>query len=307
MLKPPRLRSGDRVAVVAPASGFPREEFDKGIAELSRLGFEAVFEESVFARDEYVAGEDRVRVAAFLRAWRDPSIRAVIAVRGGFGSVHLLPFLDAAELREHPKAFVGYSDLTSVLTFLTTRCGIVAFHGPMLDRRLARGAEGYDQDSFMRALTVPEPMGEFTPASLESFNRGEAAGVLLGGTLAQIAASLGTPFAFAPPQNYVLFLEDVGERPYRLDRMMTQLRLAGILNLASAVVLGEFVGCDEPGGPPVAKATLAALLRDFRGPVVYGFPSGHTASPLITLPLGVRARVLADAAPRLVIEESGVV
>ena len=306
MLKPPRLRSGDKVAVVAPASGFPREEFDKGIAELRRLGFEPVFEDSVFDREEYVAGTAGVRAGAFLRGWRDPSVRAIIAVRGGYGSVHLLPYLNAEELRRTPKAFVGYSDLTSVLTFLTVGCGIVSFHGPMLDRRLGAGAAAYDEDTFVRSLTRAEPLGELQAGSLETFNTGEASGVLMGGTLAQLVASLGTPFAFAPPKGHVLFLEDVSERPYRLDRMVTQLRLAGILDLASAIVLGEFVGCDEPQGEPLARPTLAALLKDFNGPVVYGFPSGHTTGPLVTLPFGVKARVVAGARPRLIVEEAGV-
>jgi muramoyltetrapeptide carboxypeptidase len=128
----------------------------------------------------------------------------------------------------------------------------------------------------------------------------------MGGTLAQLNASLGTPYAFDPPEGHVLFLEDVGERPFRIDRMITQLRLAGVLNRAAAVVLGEFVDCDEPGGALAARAVLARLLDDFDGPVVYGFPSGHTRSPLVTLPFGVRARVVADAHPRVIIEEAGV-
>jgi muramoyltetrapeptide carboxypeptidase len=125
------------------------------------------------------------------------------------------------------KRSVGYSDLTSMLTFLTTGCGIASFHGPMLDRRLGAGAAGYDEDSFMRALTTGEPLGELSAASIETFNPGEASGVLVGGTMRQLVASLGTPFAFAPPKGHVLFLEDVTERPYSLDRMVTQLRLAG--------------------------------------------------------------------------------
>ena len=309
MLKPERLRSGDKVAVVAPASGFPRDEFDKGIAEIRRLGFEPVFDESVFEREQYVAGAGQVRADAFLRAWRDPSIRAIVAVRGGYGSVHLLPYLKEAELQRTPKAFIGYSDLTSMLTFLTTGCGIVSFHGPMLDRRLGSGAAGYDQDTFIRALTSTEPLGELSAPSMETFKTGktrELSGMLVGGTLAQLVASLGTPFAFAPPKRHVLFLEDVSERPYRLDRMLTQLRLAGILDLASAIVLGEFVGCDEPGGEPLARATLAGLLRDFPGPVIYGFPSGHTTGPMVTLPFGVKARVVPGERPRLIIEEAGV-
>jgi len=140
MLKPPRLRQGDKIAVVAPASSFVRDEFDKGLEEIRRLGFEPVFEESVFAQHGgYLSGEAQVRARGFLSAWRDPSVRALIAVRGGYGSVHLLPFLEREDLRRTPKVFVGYSDLTTVLSYLTGSCGIVSFHGPMLDRRLSRG------------------------------------------------------------------------------------------------------------------------------------------------------------------------
>ena len=271
------------------------------------LGFEPVFDESVFAvHGGYLSGHSGLRAEAFLKAWRDPSIAALIAVRGGYGSVHLLPFLDQHDLRETPKAFVGYSDLTSVLSYLTTANDIVSFHGPMLDRRLGRGTAAYDRDTFMRALTSDEPLGELAPPALETVRRGEAAGLLMGGTLAQIAASLGTPYAFAPPKGYVLFLEDVAERPYRLDRMVTQIRLAGVLDAASAVVLGEFIECDEPRGGPSARTVLEELFEDFSGPVLYGFPSGHTAGPLITLPFGVRARVVGNGRPRVIIEEAGV-
>ena len=307
MLKPPRLRSGDRVAIVSPASPFLREEFDRGVAELAHLGFEPVFEDSVFAEQNgYLSGDASVRAAAFLNAWRDPSVRALIAVRGGYGSVHLLPHLEQHDLRETPKAFIGYSDLTTILSYLTTACHIASFHGPMLDRRLGRGIDAYDRDTFMRALTRTEPLGELAPEALETVRQGEAEGLLMGGTLAQIVASLGTPYAFAPPRGYVLFLEDIGERPYRLDRMLTQMRLAGLLDSASAIVLGEFVECDEPCGAPSARTVLASLLEDFSGPVIYGFPSGHTSGPLVTLPFGVRTRVIADGRPRIVIDEAGV-
>jgi muramoyltetrapeptide carboxypeptidase len=307
MLKPTRLRPGDKIAIVSPASAFLREEFDKGVEEIRRLGFEPVFDESVFAQHGgYLSGEGRVRAQAFLNAWRDPSIRALIAVRGGYGSVHLLPFLEKEDLRQTPKAFIGYSDLTTMLTYLTGRCGIVSFHGPMLDRRLSRGIDAYDRNSFLGALTSTEPLGELGGPSLETIKNGEAAGVLMGGTLAQLVASLGTPYAFDPPNGHVLFLEDVGERPFRLDRMVTQLRLAGVLDRAAAIVLGDFVDCDEPGGTLAAKAVLADLLKGFDGPVVHGFPSGHTRGQFVTLPFGVRTRVAANGKPRVIIEEAGV-
>jgi muramoyltetrapeptide carboxypeptidase len=149
-------------------------------------------------------------------------------------------------------------------------------------------------------------MGELAPAGLETVRRGAVAGPLLGGTVTQLLASLGTPFAFAPPQGYVLFFEEVGERPYRIDRMVTQLRHAGLLARAAAVVVGELLNCDEPRGDPTARAVIADLLSDFPGPVVLGFPSGHTTGPSMTLPFGVTCRVVADSRPRLVIEEAAV-
>ena len=149
MLKPRALSRGDRLALVAPASPFNREEFDRGVEEIRRLGFEAVFDDTVFARQHYVAGPAHVRAAALRAAWRDPSISGIVGVRGGYGSAQILPLLDAAEARGARKAFVGYSDLTAILTFLTLACGVVAFHGPMIDRRLSRGADGYDQRSFL--------------------------------------------------------------------------------------------------------------------------------------------------------------
>jgi muramoyltetrapeptide carboxypeptidase len=307
MIRPPRLRPGDKIAIVAPASAFSRDEFDKGVAELRALNFEPAYEDSVFAHHRgYLAGDAEVRAHAFLRAWRDPSVKGLIAVRGGYGSVHLLPYLQAEDLRRMPKALIGYSDLTTLLTYLTTRCGIVSFHGPMLDRRLSRGADGYDRASLMGAVAVAEPLGELAPPQLETLRAGEATGALVGGTLVQITASLGTPYAFQPPAGCVLFLEDVGERPYRLDRMVTQLQLAGVLASASAIVLGEFVECDEPRGEPSGRGVLADLLKDFNGPIIYGFPSGHTKYPLVTLPFGVRARVIANGRPRIIIEEAAV-
>jgi muramoyltetrapeptide carboxypeptidase len=306
MLKPRRLEPGHRIAIVAPASPFERDEFALGVEEVRRLGFEAVYDESVFDRQRYVAGSPEVRAAALHQAWSDPSIAGVIGVRGGYGSAQLLPLLDADEARRARKPFIGYSDLTAVLTFLTTRAGLVAFHGPTLVGRLARGEEGYDRLSLMAAVSSREPLGELAPDALRTIRRGEAAGVLLGGTVTQLLASLCTSSAFAPPPGYVLFFDEVGERPYRLDRMVTQLTQTGLLSRASAIVVGELPQCDEPSGDPTAAAVMSELLADFPGPVVIGFPSGHTSGPALTLPFGVACRVIADDRPRLVFEEAAV-
>jgi muramoyltetrapeptide carboxypeptidase len=306
MRKPRALRPGDRVAVVSPASPFKREEFEAGLAEIRSLGFEPVFEESVFARQGYVSGAAAVRAAAFTRAWAEPEIAALVAVRGGYGSVQLLPLLDRDAIAHRPKAFIGYSDNTSLLSWLTLKCGIVSFHGPMVEGRFARGEAGYDRDTFIRCLCRAEPAGDIVHPDVETIVPGEATGMLLGGTLTQLTASLGTPYAFDPPDRFVLFLDEVGERPFRIDRMLTQLRLSGILARASAVVFGELPSCDEQDGQPTARSMLAAVMEGFRGPVLFGLPSGHTSGATLTLPFGVRATVLAGPQPRLVIEEAAV-
>ncbi|MGE3955084.1 MAG: LD-carboxypeptidase [Vicinamibacterales bacterium] len=307
MHRPRRLTRGSRIAVVAPASPFARTEFDLGVAEIAALGFEPVWDDTVFAREPFVAGSARLRADAILRALADPAIDALIAVRGGYGSAQILPFLTPSVVREAGKAIIGYSDITALLAWATTRCGLVAFHGPMLEGRLARGAAGYDRATLERALCVAAPMGPFDAPGLEALVPGEHAGPILGGTITNLLCSLGTPYAFEPPPGYVLFFDEVGERPYRLDRMVTQLRQSGLLAKAGAVVIGELPRCDEPGGAITGRAALAAALADFAGPVVAGFPSGHTLGPQQTIPFGVQARVIADRrAPRVIIEEPAV-
>jgi muramoyltetrapeptide carboxypeptidase len=306
MRKPRALRDGDRVAVIAPASPFARDEFDCGVSELRRLGFEPVYDDRVFDRRGYVAGPAESRARAFMAAWADPSIAALVAARGGYGSVQILPHLDRALILRQAKAFIGYSDNTSLLTWLTLQADVVTFHGPMIEGRLARGESGYDRESFARCLRRAEPPGLISNDGLEVLKGGDASGILIGGTLTQLTASLGTPYAFNPPQGYILFVDEVGERPFRIDRMLTQLRLSGLLGRASAVVFNELPKCDEPGGSPTAQSTVADVMQDFPGPVLYGLRSGHTPGAMLTLPFGVRARVVTGAVPGIEIEESAV-
>ncbi len=306
MHKPRALRPGDRVALVAPASAFRRGDFDAGVAELRRLGFEPAYDDRVFQRQSYVAGPAQLRAQSWREAWNDPGVRAMIAVRGGYGSVQLLPLLEESEIRDRPKIFVGYSDNTSLLVWLTLYCGLVSFHGPMIEGRFARGPEGYDRDSFQRVLGEPAPAGEITHPNVEVLRPGEARGMLIGGTLTQLVASLGTPYAFTPPAGHILFIDETGERPYKIDRMLTQLRFSGILGRAAGIVFNELPRCDEPSGTPDAKSVVADCLADFPGPVLFGLPSGHTTGATITLPFGVQARMVTSGAPALIIEEAAV-
>jgi muramoyltetrapeptide carboxypeptidase len=306
MRKPRALRPGDRIAIVAPASPFSRDAFERGVAELRHLGFEPAFDDHVYDRHGYVAGEVHTRVDALQAAWRDESVAAIMVARGGYGSVQMLPWLDWELARRVCKPLVGYSDITSLLSMLTVHCGLVAFYGPSVAGCLGRGVEHYDRATFLRALTVTEPLGPIASPTLQAVKPGEAAGELHGGTLTQLVSSLGTPFAFDPPQGCILLIDEVGERPYRLDRMLTQLSQAGVIGKAAAIVFNELPGCDEPGGKPSARGTIADALRDFPGPILFGLQTGHTDAPALTLPLGVRARVVATGSPAVVIEETAV-
>jgi muramoyltetrapeptide carboxypeptidase len=260
-------------------------------------------DEAVFASDGgYLAGPADLRAQSLMRYWSDPDVPAIVAARGGYGSVHLLPLLDPVAMAAQPTLFIGYSDTTSLLSWLTCQCGITAVHGPMLEGRLAGGA-GYDEASFVQLVSGASGYA-LAPEGLEVLRPGTASGPLFGGTLTQLVASLGTPFAFDPPEGCVLLLEDVNERPYRLDRMLTQLGLAGVLGRARGLVFGEMRGCDEPGGRLGARDAIAGATRAFEGPILTGFPTGHTTGPTWSLPLGVAVRVVASGRPEVVVEDA---
>ena len=294
MTKPHALVPGSRIAVVSTASVCSRSEFERGVEELRRLEFEPTYSDTVFETSMFTAGTAAVRASEFRRAWDDASIAAIIAARGGYGSVQMLPELEGWLPQRNPKLFIGYSDNTSLLTWLTCQCGIAALHGPMIDGRLAKGPDGYDLNSFSSLVQGRGAGLELRPGGLSVLQPGEVSGPLFGGTLTQLVASLGTPYAFDPPEGCILFIEDVNERPYRLHRMMTQLLLAGVLRRALGLVFGEMRGCDEPGGTPTALDALRTFTTGFPGPVLYGFPSGHTTGPCWTLPFGVRVSMNTD-------------
>jgi muramoyltetrapeptide carboxypeptidase len=175
----------------------------------------------------------------------------------------------------------------------------------MLDRRLSRGPAGYDEGSFM-ALAQGGAGLTLAPDGLLVLQHGETVGPLHGGTLTALVSSLGTPYAFDPPRGAILFIEDIGERPYRIDRMLTQLRLSGVMERAAGLVFGEMRSCDEPDGRLTARDVVQRMTKGFAGPVVYGFPSGHTVGPCWTLPLGVSVRLMTRPHPSIVVEEAPV-
>jgi muramoyltetrapeptide carboxypeptidase len=298
-----RVEPGARIALVAPASPFDRVSFDAGVAELKRLGFDPFFDARVFASHPIVAGAPELRAAVLADAIARPDVAAVIAIRGGYGSAEMLPHLDASLLRRSRKAIVGYSDITSLHAFLNSHVRLASVHGAMVDGRLSKGADAYDVASFINSLSRT-PVGEQAPEGLEMIRPGEVVGPIFGGTLTQIAASIGTPHEFLAPPRHVLFLEDVSERPYRIRRMLTQLKQSGRLVGAAGIVFGEMLRCDEPGGGITARDVIKEFFAEFPGPVIFGFPSGHTSTPSLSFPLGIETRVVANASPRVVFTEA---
>jgi len=303
LLKFRPVRPGSRIALVAPSSAFDRTQFDAGVSELQWLGFQPVYDETIFDRHPVTAGPAETRARTLQRAFDELAADAVIAVRGGYGSMELLPLLDADRLRRSRTAFVGYSDVTSFHSLLNQRAGLASVHGAMVEGRFAKGPSAYDPATFLRSLST-DPLGELSDPGLEVLQPGEAGGPLAGGTMTLLLGSFETPFSFRPPEGHVLFLDEVGERPYRIQRMLTQLRLSGRLANASALVFNALPDCDEPGGGIRAIDVVRECLRGFPGPVLFGLPSGHTTGPTLSLPFGVNVRVVATSRPRLVFDEA---
>ena len=307
-IRPRALRRGDRVALMTLASACRREDVEAGADQLRVFGFEPVVIAQVDAGacPAYVAGAPAARAAQFRDALVDPHIAAVIATRGGYGSAHLLPFLDWAEVRATRTLLIGYSDVTALLDAFAGRAGLVSVHGPMAEGRLARGAAAFDHDSFLRIVSEPVAFGKVAAPQAHTLQAGEAHGVLRGGTLTQIAALLGTPWAYVAAEPTILFLDEVNERPYRLDRLLWQLRAAGVFDEVTGVVLNELPGCDEPGGSVSGLDAVRHALDGFAGPIVAGVPSGHTPGVMITLPIGVQVSLNAGTDVSLSIDEPAV-
>jgi muramoyltetrapeptide carboxypeptidase len=295
---PPALRPGDRVGVAALSGPVAGERLEAGLAALAELGFEPVPAANLGARRGLFAGSDADRLGAFHRLADDPSVRAILFARGGHGVLRLLPGIDWVRLARVPRAYVGYSDLTPFLLEVVRRLGWVAFHGPMVAADLAAGLDSADRDSLVGALGG-EPVTEVGLAG--AVGGGEVRGPLLGGCLSLLAASLGTPWSVRL-DGALVAIEDVGEPYYRIDRMLTHLRLSGSLAAVRGILIGSMSGTEATALEPSRVAELASELAP-GVPVAWGLPIGHGGRNL-TLPLGAPARLDA-AALRLRLELPG--
>lgn len=299
--KPPRLREGDTIQIVAPASPFDQEAFLRGAARLKEWGFQVRYRDDIFAKKRYLAGDDLRRLQELQEALQDPAVKAVFVARGGYGSGRLLPALEKWKPPTEAKIILGYSDISSLLIFAKQKWGWVTFHGPVVAKDIGDRLGEKGAASLKRTLTDPEALGLLTLPESAALHPGKARGPLVGGCLSLINCTLGTPYQLKT-DDCLLYLEDVGELLYSLDRMLTHLRQAGLLKKVRGIIFGPLK--DAHDSSEVIQEMLKDVLGDLSIPMLFGFPSGHTEDSW-TIPLGLT--VTMDAGAGSVTFEEGAV
>jgi muramoyltetrapeptide carboxypeptidase len=309
---PDRLNAGDTIGIIAPASAPPDpKNIDRSVAALERLGFKTRLAPNVRKRWGFLAGSDRERAGDLMKMFADRKVKAIICLRGGYGTGRLLPLLDYRTIRANPKVFVGYSDITSLHCAFLVKSGLVSFHGPMLNSDFIKpNLPDFTLQSFLRTLMRPSAPGSicagYKKKTVTILQRGVASGPLIGGNITLLCASLGTPYQ-PPFRDRILFFEDLDEVPYRFDRMLTQLLNAGLLQQVAGVAIGINAGCLDPKAKKSKeyRQSLEDVFRErllpLNVPVVAGLPFGHI--PLnATLPVGVWVTLDANKGDLLITE-----
>ena len=283
---PARIKPGDTIGIVAPAGPFDRPTFLRGARIIEDMGFKIFIPPGLFEKNRYLAGADKHRAQILDQMFADNSIDAIICARGGYGSMRILPMLDYDAIKNNPKVFIGFSDITILLSILFTRCNLVTFHGPVVTS-LADASEETKLSLFSNLTS--ESNLEIKLSGGITINPGVAAGEVCGGNLTMLCHLVGTPYA-PDFENKILFLEDRGEAPYRIDRMLVHMELAGCFKGLSGIILGAFEECGPIEG--VIKI-IVELFEKYSVPILAGLDAGH-GSHNLTIPLGIEATLDAD-------------
>lgn len=302
-----RLQLGDTIGITAPASPTKIELVLKAVKAVEALGFRVRLGETCLLNDGgYVAGKPEDRAEELTNMFQDPEIDAIMCMRGGYGSPQILDALDYDSIVHHPKLFIGYSDITALHIALLQRANLATVHGPMAASELSRDMSSYTINSLQKTIMTSAPIGKLVNPIGEDIIclvEGEACGEIVGGNLCLISDLMGTPYEL-DTRGKLLFLEDIGEEPYRIDRMLTQLALAGKFADPSGIILGTWTDCQSrlyPAGSDVLQV-CKNIIVPFQKPTIYNLQAGHCNSPL-SLPLGVKATLYAER-KELIIEES---
>ena len=294
-IKPPALQPGDTIGIIAPASNIKRELLEAGCDALRKLGYKPFYLDSIFDKSLYFAGSTERRARELEEMFSRDDVQAIVCARGGYGSNYLLDSINLADLKSHPKIFLGYSDITSLLTYISDAIGLVTFHGPMVAKDFAH-SDGIDLGSWEAALTAPSAwtINFGAESGAKSLVVGSAEGKLYGGCLSMLVASLGTPYDIHTAGT-ILFIEDVAAKPYQIDRMLMQLKLAGKFEDVRGIIFGEMLDCSQNKDQDYTlEQVVLGVIGDLGVPVAYGLRSGHVSHGNITLPLGVRAQLNVD-------------
>ncbi|MFZ0295399.1 MAG: LD-carboxypeptidase [Candidatus Sulfotelmatobacter sp.] len=290
-VKPPALKPGDTVGIVAPASNVKRADLEAGCEALRNVGYKPFYFDSVHDQDLYFAGSVERRTRELESMFAREDVRAIVCARGGYGSNYLLNALDLHKIKSHPKIFVGYSDLTTLLTYFSDT-GLVTFHGPMVAKDWAHSG-GVHLQSWQAALSgaAPWELASDALSGVSGLVDGTGDGVLYGGCLSILVASLGTPYEIKPAGT-ILFLEDLAAKPFQIDRMLMQLKLAGKFTDVRGIIFGEMRDClQNPNQGYNLQDVILRIVGDLGIPVAYGLRSGHVTAGNITLPIGVHSEL----------------
>lgn len=301
--KPRALKKGDLIGIAAPASPFELDLFKSAIVTLESAGFRTRFRDDITSKHRYLAGSDERRAAELNELFADPSVRAIMFARGGYGTQRIIPLLDVSPAKDDPKIVVGYSDLTVLHAYLHHHCNWMTFYGPTVCAHIGGDAPKNNLEWLLRACAETKPLGALPSDSLTVIKPGKTSGVLAGGCLNLVHAGLKTVYEWETSGS-ILFLEDRGEKLYALDRMLTHLKHAGAFRGVKGILFGSIVLHPDEPTPGELIPMLTEFFHDFPGPVVAGFPSGH-CDPFVTLPLGARA-TLTTYPPCVTIEEAAV-
>jgi muramoyltetrapeptide carboxypeptidase len=305
--RPARLKIGDTIGIVAPGWSFDIDNFKKGIRKLRKIGFKVKFDRSIFSKYWSMAGYDRQRAEQINRMFADKDVKAILCAKAGYGSIRTIPYLDAKTIKQNPKIFVGYSDITILLAYLYKTCHMVVFHGPVVSDEIYEDMNPTTLDYMLRAITQDYALGEVKFPEVKSLKPGRATGVLIGGNMSLVMSAVGTPYEI-DTEGKILFLEDIGEDLENIDNYLMQMKLAGKFKMVKGIVFGRMVDCiDRSERRYTIKDILRDILRDVDVPIIYRFPSGHRERDQVnvTLPFGVSVTLDADR-PKLIIDDAGV-
>jgi muramoyltetrapeptide carboxypeptidase len=299
LIKPKRLKHGDTLGLIAPGSYITEDELKESITNLESLGFKVVYTKRILLRNGYLAGTDEQRAADLNEMFSKDDIDGIVAARGGYGCTRILPLIDYDLIKKNPKVLIGYSDITALLFAIYLKSGLICFHGPV---GISTFNE-YSINNFKNILMYPSEglilynegnenqiEGKDVDTELYTIKSGKATGRLIGGNLSIVVSLIGTPYD-VDSAGKLIFLEEVGEEPYRIDRMLTQMIEAGKFDKASGVILGEFSDCEPKKNDPGSFSLNEVLfnrLYDLNIPVIYGMSFGHIKNKL-TLPVGIKA------------------